>query len=617
MHVQIEKSKENRGKGGANSVAQKKGNGQQGFGFVDNRTNPKHVNQFQGLVKDQGQFNSGDTPQYEQQDTSKSVVQKVKLYKTHNGVRKPRDKDNQKNIIDTTGVPLINRDKFIESLGDIDSEIVEGIIKEWTQQDATDKPDLEVILAVGDALTRLESVEALSSSDVMEIAQIIAQLDLYRQATSRSKEGATMQTLKDTITPLLQRAYKLWSTAPSTKGVEIPFTGQAPAIRADDFTDDEIAAYRDDIRQQGVWGGLAEADVGATRLGFSTTIFRVDPSGNYRRIINIGAGGASLRQLLHRGNHYEVVTGAAEGVAFANGHIVHPTETNGDCLFEGLLIVLTGLKLSDSVRPQSVLGLRRAIADALSPAQIRATLEQIILFGEVGGMGDKTKGVLKGRERSPSQVEEQLKKSEVEESEYGYMLREYASAYEESPISKQSQELHAALEALLPSDSSDGDGLYKGPVERGKYELQPDSIDFPHAGKHRPPKNLVGQDKQLAEATSGGRKDALYNSNNASTIIALENEARSNGLLLLDNFTVIHRFKEVIGADQGELTHCIRIDGDHGHPISSTTGKQSFRAYLQNDIAKCKDTRNDEALALISAYLKSIGESLEVWKIKE
>ena len=37
MHEQVEKSKDNKSMAVANSVAQKKGIGKQGFGFMDNR----------------------------------------------------------------------------------------------------------------------------------------------------------------------------------------------------------------------------------------------------------------------------------------------------------------------------------------------------------------------------------------------------------------------------------------------------------------------------------------------------------------------------------------------------------------------------------------------------
>lgn len=54
------------------------------------------------------------------------------------------------------------------------------------------------------------------------------------------------------------------------------------------------------------------------------------------------------------------------------------------------------------------------------------------------------------------------------------------------------------------------------------------------------------------------------------------------GSLLSNNFNVIYRFKEVIGADRGELTQCVRIDGDHGHPIIETEGglNTAFDTYV-------------------------------------
>lgn len=51
MYAQVEKSKEDKSRAVANSVAQKKGNEKQGFGFVDNRYNTKTNNSLQMLMR--------------------------------------------------------------------------------------------------------------------------------------------------------------------------------------------------------------------------------------------------------------------------------------------------------------------------------------------------------------------------------------------------------------------------------------------------------------------------------------------------------------------------------------------------------------------------------------
>lgn len=110
---------------------------------------------------------------------------------------------------------------------------------------------------------------------------------------------------------------------------------------------------------------------------------------------------------------------------------------------------------------------------------------------------------------------------------------------------------------------------------------------FPHKGKHKPSKNCFDKNsqlipKQLQRETENGNP-AKYNTANAQTVRKWEQEARDNGYLLDDNFTVIHRFDFEIGADQGQMTNCIRIDGNHGHPIVEDKPgcKTSYNAYLK------------------------------------
>jgi hypothetical protein len=139
-------------------------------------------------------------------------------------------------------------------------------------------------------------------------------------------------------------------------------------------------------------------------------------------------------------------------------------------------------------------------------------------------------------------------------------------------------------------------------------EKEAGGTQFPHKGKHRPPKDVIGNNKALAAKTTGG-EPALYLSANPQIVIKLEADARAAGLLLYDKFTVVHRFDQTIGADQGELTPCIRIDGDHGHPIIESGAGTSFEQYIEDSIARWQADKDVGSLNRAKKYLKDIKEA--------
>jgi hypothetical protein len=131
---------------------------------------------------------------------------------------------------------------------------------------------------------------------------------------------------------------------------------------------------------------------------------------------------------------------------------------------------------------------------------------------------------------------------------------------------------------------------------------------FPHNGKHQPPPGLVGKPRELAEATAGKGDEALYLSNIPETVIAIEQEAIDDGLTLSDNFTIVHRFTADIGADGGELTKCIRMEGHHhGHPIRESGSKQSFDTYVKKDVGLAKKAQDAARTEVIRAFLVKAG----------
>jgi hypothetical protein len=186
-------------------------------------------------------------------------------------------------------------------------------------------------------------------------------------------------------------------------------------------------------------------------------------------------------------------------------------------------------------------------------------------------------------------------------AEYRAYVRE-REARESASAEWESFEKQKALEAKLASARGSA-AAAPGPSEAAEERVR----TFPHKGKHAPPRGLVGDLKGLEKATADGDQPALYLTNDPPTVVGWEDAARVEGLLLRDGFTVVHRFGHVVGADQGSQTQCVRIDGDHGHPIVESGGKTSFDSYIKRDVAACLKQGDHDALKRIAHYLQSVG----------
>lgn len=140
---------------------------------------------------------------------------------------------------------------------------------------------------------------------------------------------------------------------------------------------------------------------------------------------------------------------------------------------------------------------------------------------------------------------------------------------------------------------------------------------FPHNGKHAPKKawlkkaKVKGDEfpvKLLMSATEAKGKTAVYKTRDPVQVVAWENEARANGLVLSGDFTIVYGFQEDIGADHGEMTRFVRIDGDHGHPIVEDYQKlnTSFTAYVKKDVEDARAANNVAQLRRIYDFLRSL-----------
>ncbi len=180
------------------------------------------------------------------------------------------------------------------------------------------------------------------------------------------------------------------------------------------------------------------------------------------------------------------------------------------------------------------------------------------------------------------------------------------------------------------------DAEKSGAVEKDDDEDEDGPPGFPHKGKHAPKKKWLGKQvtvvpdvfaDNIMEGNTKHPKAAAYKTRNTMTVLQWEATARENGLTLygtVDNlakgggFTVIYGFTETIGADHGEMTRFIRIDGDHGHPIvESYQGlKTSFDSYVKKDVEVAKEAKNMQRLHDIWDFLGKLGLATSSYGIK-
>lgn len=158
----------------------------------------------------------------------------------------------------------------------------------------------------------------------------------------------------------------------------------------------------------------------------------------------------------------------------------------------------------------------------------------------------------------------------------------------------------------------------KGEADSGPKAKKAGPVEFPHDGKHQPPPVWFKNGAPIWASFEAGTKDddSKYKTRDPVTVIGWEDEARENGLTLLDGFTIIYRFTEDVGADKGERTRCVRIDGDHGHPIIETRSglNTAFDNYVKKEVEAAKG--NAARLEEIADFLTRVGLSPGAYKIK-
>ncbi|WP_052600075.1 hypothetical protein [Aureispira sp. CCB-QB1] len=145
-------------------------------------------------------------------------------------------------------------------------------------------------------------------------------------------------------------------------------------------------------------------------------------------------------------------------------------------------------------------------------------------------------------------------------------------------------------------------------VERDMIEKMGDLKTFPHDGKHLRKKDGSTGILKSAKVDSSNGGAAKYDSTDPIEVRKLEHYARTYGWVTAGNEN-IHKFPFVVGADRGEETQCVRIDGDHGHPIveDDSTINTAFLSYLKKDWEHQDTQKSEERQEEFKRYMKRIG----------
>lgn len=297
------------------------------------------------------------------------------------------------NVMETRHLTPTERDNLIAELRN-NKELAKRVQAEWADlEQHTNLGGLADLYAIGGQLDVLRAKPVRDAGDERQLRDIALLLVKASQQEPPENQAEAM------LQRELIASYRSMVGSMSRKANEIALELGAREL---DLTvsQPEKAAYREDIKQLGVWGGLAEAETAASSvMHISCTIFVLDATGNYQAVDHIGgANPPNGRDLLFRGNHYEMVQGAVAGQAHLPAHIQVATEPDGNCLFEGLLLVRTGVKApSDSRRLAMIRRLRRQVAHHITDQQIETSMLEVLLSGGSPGLGTGVTRALQAR----------------------------------------------------------------------------------------------------------------------------------------------------------------------------------------------------------------------------
>ena len=401
-----------------------------------------------------GQAASGATAQ-SAPSAPGGAIQLLALVKDKGTGKLRRVKAREKGEIDTMTLSLEALNPVLASL---DEALAAEIRRERAKQGSPSA--LNDIAEVFTIATELEALEAAREQhkplDKAAIATIVAKLSAAH-VLLQSVELPDKATLyRDTIAAYTRRLHVLDSNAKLSYKDGDDGLALGVQINAQNRAD-----YRADVARDGVWGGLAEAEVAALHIGHQLTIFRIDAENRYRRVTRVGAGAAAGHNLLHLGNHYVAIPAAiVDGAPVTAGDGRIETTPDGNCMYEAIQICQLGVAPTAPHRAQFIAAVRAHVAAHLSVDAVDTSVIAILAQGERAGLGPKMAELVKGR-RDDARVK-QLDEVELGKltarfvelpaatrSNYAANSETYLTARKADPKSKATADALAALEDAL------------------------------------------------------------------------------------------------------------------------------------------------------------------------
>jgi hypothetical protein len=354
----------------------------------------------------------------------------------------PRDKD----PVDTLHATQEERENYRKGLSN-NPELRKKLESEWIALDSrTGPPTLDQLYDLGGRLDVIAKKAKRDASDEKALNEAAVTLVRALQAASSDPETYDM------LYRELVQSYRA-TIASLSKGANKLALGIAAADADLAVSAHEVAAYRADITEMGVWGGLAEAETAATAVHVSCTIFTLDATGNYRTAQTIGHGQPYRgRDLLFLGNHYEMVQGAADGQPHLADHVQVATAPDGNCMWEGVLLVQSGHDLGNH-RQRRINWLRQTVQQNLTAQQIETSILELLLGGVGHGVGSRMSVALAARAIETDDLQSFLEPQSIEYQAEKHQpavhkaWKEFLAARTKDPASEETEQALAVLQA--------------------------------------------------------------------------------------------------------------------------------------------------------------------------
>ncbi|MGN6121732.1 MAG: eCIS core domain-containing protein [Sphingomonas oligoaromativorans] len=189
-------------------------------------------------------------------------------------------------------------------------------------------------------------------------------------------------------------------------------------------TAEDIAAYRGDIAERGVWGSGAEASAIATAFNFRCRILILSRTRRYVQVDTIGPPGGAARNiaLLNVGAHYQIVNQHAQpGGAFSEADVVYNPADDGDCLFRALHYIAAGgaATVADNAPPNAPLDeeafvarARTIVSTGMTDADVTNSIVEIRNSRSRAGLGPRLRARMNMQDLSVDDLRARLRRTD-------------------------------------------------------------------------------------------------------------------------------------------------------------------------------------------------------------